>query len=393
MRARAWDTGRWVEIEIDGSSIGQTRPADGPGSPDPGDLWVGPAFWDLQTNGRWGISYSSSTITPDQVIEVVRAQRHLGTARLCPTLITASADQTMRGVRAIAEACRADPVVDSMVAGIHLEGPSISEIDGYRGAHPLSAIRDPDWAEFSELQEAADGRIRIVTLAPERPGSIEFIARASASGVIVALGHTAADASTLWSAIAAGARLSTHLGNGIATPISRHPNPIWHQAAADALMASLIADGHHLDDSTLKVLIRAKTPRRSILVSDHSPLAGLPVGVYGEWEVDPSGKIIVAGTPYLAGSNQDLDQGINTLMRATGCGLAEALTTATLNPATLLGRAETPLAPGTRANLITFRLDQVGQSPALRLVSTCVDGVWIEADPAVRHSPVVATAG
>ncbi|WZO96636.1 amidohydrolase family protein [Isosphaeraceae bacterium EP7] len=393
MRARAWDTGRWVEVEIDGSRIGRTRPADGPGSPDPADLWIGPAFWDLQTNGRWGISYSSPTITPDQVIEVVRALRHLGTARLCPTLITASAEHTLRGVRAIAEACRADPIVDAMVAGIHLEGPSISEIDGYRGAHPLSAIRDPDWAEFTELQQAADGRIRIVTLAPERSGSIEYIARANAAGVIVALGHTSADAATLWAAIAAGARLSTHLGNGIATPISRHPNPIWHQAAADALMASFIADGHHLDDSTLKVLIRAKTHRRSILVSDHSPLAGLPAGVYGDWEVHPSGKILVAGTPYLAGSNQDLDQGINTLMRAAGCGLAEALTTATLNPANLLGAGETPMAPGSRANLIAFRLDQGGPFPTFRLVSTCVDGHWIEADPAIRQTPEVVSAG
>jgi N-acetylglucosamine-6-phosphate deacetylase len=393
MRARAWDTGQWVEIQIDGPTIGRIGPADGPESLSADDTWIGPAFWDIQTNGRWGLSYSSPTITADQVAEIVRAQRGLGTARLCPTLITAPADQTMRGVRAIAEACRADPIVDAMVAGIHLEGPSISELDGYRGAHPASAIRDADLGELAQLQDACGGRIRIVTLAPERPGSIEFIAGATAAGVVVALGHTAAEASTLLAAVAAGAGLSTHLGNGIATPIKRHPNPIWDQAAIDPLMASFIADGQHLDDSTLKVLTRAKTLRKSILVSDHSPLAGLPAGVYGEWEVHPTGKILVAGTPYLAGSNQNLDVGLNTLMRATGCPLPEALATATINPATLLGHHGPPLLSGLRANLVAFRMDSSGPTPQFRLVSTCVDGTWIEANQAIRTKTEPGAAG
>src|SRR6185437_16823280 len=116
-------------------------------------------------------------------------------------------------------------------------------------------------------------------------------------------------------AVDAGATLSTHLGNGIASPLARHPNPIWDQAADDGLMASLIADGHHLGPSILKALVRAKTPDRVILVGDASPLAGLPPGRYGEWEVDPSGKIVVAGTPYLAGSNQGIEVGVNTLIR------------------------------------------------------------------------------
>ena len=121
-----------------------------------------------------------------------------------------------------------------MVLGIHLEGPCISEVDGYRGAHPLEAVRGPDWAEFQELREASGGRIAIITLAPERPGAIEFIGRATAEGVVVALGHTSADSSTIRAAVEAGATLSTHLGNGIASTIARHPNPIWDQAATTA---------------------------------------------------------------------------------------------------------------------------------------------------------------
>src|SRR5262249_19662085 len=151
------------------------------------------------------------------------------------------------GVRTIARACDVDPSVAARVAGIHLEGPYISEQDGYRGAHPLSAVRDPDWSEVQALQDAAEGRIAIVTLAPERPGAIGLIENLVQSGVLVALGHTAADGPTIRAAVAAGARLSTHLGNGIAATLARHPNPIWDQAALDYLSASFIADGHHID--------------------------------------------------------------------------------------------------------------------------------------------------
>ena len=203
------------------------------------------------------------------------------------------------------------------------------------GAHtPPTSIRDPDWPLFQEFQNAAGGRIRLITLAPERSGSLEFIRRATELGIVVALGHTAADGPTIQAAVAAGARLSTHLGNGIAQALARHPNPIWEQAALDSLSASFIADGHHLDLATLRVLARSKGPERTILVSDASPLAGLPPGVHGEWAVDPSGKIVVAGTPYLAGSNQGLEVGLRHLMRATGWTLEQCFATVTANPRT-----------------------------------------------------------
>ena len=107
--------------------------------------------------------------------------------------------------------------------GIHLEGPFISEREGYRGAHSAEWIRDPDWSMLQELQEASGGRIVLMTLAPERIGAIEFIRRATAAGVVIALGHTAASESTIHAATEAGARLSTHLGNGIASVLARHP--------------------------------------------------------------------------------------------------------------------------------------------------------------------------
>ncbi|WP_435021618.1 N-acetylglucosamine-6-phosphate deacetylase [Tundrisphaera sp. TA3] len=378
-KARQIDTGEWVKVDIADGKIAAVEDAEGPDEIRDDDPWVAPAFWDIQTNGRWGISFSAPDLTVDQVVEVVRAQAHLGTARLCPTLITAMPDATIHGVRTIAQACDAHPDVASMILGIHLEGPYLSEIDGYRGAHPIAAIRDPDRGEFEAIQAASGGRVVMMTLAPERPGSLPFIEWLVARGVAVAVGHTAADGATLRAAAASGARLSTHLGNGIASPLPRHPNPIWDQAALDELWASVIADGHHLEPCVLKTLVRAKTPERVILVSDASPLAGLPPGRHGEWEVVPEGKVVVAGTPYLAGAMQGMAEGTDALIRVAGLTPAQAIAAGTKHPARFLGRPDPAIEPGQPANLIRFRL---GGRPAFELTEACVDGRWVKADDA-----------
>ncbi len=388
LQARHFATGEWARVAVKDRKIESITPADGPKNAEPDDPWVAPAFWDLQLNGRWGVSFSDPELRAEQVAEIVRAQASLGTARLCPTLITAPFESFRHGLEAISWACSADPDIAARIVGIHLEGPYISSVDGYRGAHPFDAVRDPDWEEFLQFQDAAEGRIVLMTLAPERPGAIDFIRKAVDSGVVIALGHTAADGATLRAAADAGATLSTHLGNGLVSPLPRHPNPIWEQAAIDGLNASFIADGHHIDPATLKVLVRAKTPARTILVSDASPLAGLPPGTYGPWAVHPSGKIVVAGTPYLAGSNQGLEVGLNHLMLATGLSLVDALATVTTHPARLLGQPEPALTPGQPANLIVFhRVESV--QPTLHLLRTCVDGQWTSArDDAPSPWPV-----
>jgi N-acetylglucosamine-6-phosphate deacetylase len=380
--ARHYLDGHWVKLEVRDGLIDSVRPTDGPESPSPNDDWVAPAFWDIQLNGRWGHSFSSPELTVEQVVEIVRAQAALGTARLCPTLITAPLPDLLHGLRTIAAACEQDSRIASRIVGIHLEGPFISEREGYRGAHPVEAIRDPDWDLFQRLQEAAGGRIVLITLAPEREGASRFINRAVKSGLVVAIGHTAASGGTIHAAALTGARLSTHLGNGIAAMLPRHPNPIWDQAACDALSATFIADGHHLDWTILRVLAKAKGPTRTILISDASPLAGLPPGTYGEWAVDPSGKIVVAGTPYLAGSNRGLEDGIRRLLLATGWSLCDVLAAATANSARLLGRAEPRLAAGEPANVIVFRRDgheMLRDEDAFDLKGAWVDGEWAEA--------------
>jgi N-acetylglucosamine-6-phosphate deacetylase len=382
--ARHHEDGRWVELVVRGTTIESIVAVEGPATARPDDDWIAPAFWDIQINGRWGHSFSGPTLTPKRVAEIIRAQAPLGTARVCPTLITAPVPDLLHGLQTIAAACEQMPEIASRIVGIHLEGPFISHLDGYRGAHPVEAIRDPDWDLFQRLQEASGGRIVLITLAPERSGASRFIEKASKSGIVVAIGHTAASSGTIASAELNGARLSTHLGNGIAATLPRHPNPIWAQAACDKLSASFIADGHHLDWTTLRVLTRAKGPSRTILISDASPLAGLRPGRYGDWAVERTGKVVVAGTPYLAGSTQGLEAGVQRTLLATRWGLSQVLATVTSNPAQLLGRPQPSLAPGEPANFIVFRRnghDMLPDEDGFDLKGACVDGAWTKAPP------------
>jgi N-acetylglucosamine-6-phosphate deacetylase len=225
-------------------------------------------------------------------------------------------------------------------------------------------VRPPDWQEFCRLQDAADGRIRLVTLAPEQPGAISFIEQAAQSGVVIAIGHTAASAQQLHDAVSAGARLSTHLGNGAHATLPRHPNYIWDQLADDRLWASIICDGHHLPSAVARCILRVKTPARTILTCDASSLAGLPPGRYVEWgqefEVLSNGKVVVPGTDYLAGSGSFTDLCIGNAIRFANVNLRDAVDMASARPRELLGLQSSQMHAGEPANLVLFDWDKGG---------------------------------
>ncbi len=209
---RHYRTAEPVQVDVRGPvNRRRVRAAGQAGEPLP---WLAPGFIDIQSNGYGGQEFSSAELTIDKVAAIAGRQATFGVTQFCPTVTTASFETIVHSVRTIAEACRQLPAVASVVPGIHLEGPYISAEDGPRGAHPLAHCRPPDWNEFERFQEAADGRIRIVTLSPEYPGAADFIRRAAASGVVLAIGHTSADSAQICAAVDAGARLSTHLGNG-----------------------------------------------------------------------------------------------------------------------------------------------------------------------------------
>jgi N-acetylglucosamine-6-phosphate deacetylase len=324
--------------------------------------FVAPGLVDNQVNGYAGVAFTtgSGPLAVEGVLRATRALWSVGVTSYLPTLTTHAAETYCHSLAVLAEAA-ADPATLGAIAGFHLEGPHISPLDGFRGAHPARHVRPPDWAEMERFQAAAKGGVRTVTVAPETPGCLDFIRRCTAAGVVVALGHHDADRETIDRAVLAGARTVTHLGNGCANTINRHANPLWPQLANDALQASLICDGFHLRDEQIAVFHRVKGTDRTILTADAVHLAMLPPGDYVNDEGDtirltPEGCVRYPAQGVLAGAALPLSRGVAKIMQVTGCTLAEAIRMASTNPARLYGLADRgELRPGLRADLIVFR--------------------------------------
>ena len=362
-------SGEVVTLVSEGVLITQSVP--GCTTPDIGssDFFLSAGFHDIQLNGYGGYDFNQGmwlAADPDLMLdEIVSLVAQSGTALFCPTIITDSTEAICYRLDMVAELCSTSIRFRNAVTGIHLEGPWISQDDGPRGAHPVQHARLPDKDEFNRFQDAARGMVRIVTLAPELEGALGLIERLVEQGIVVAIGHTGATPEQVRAAISAGASMSTHLGNGCHAQLSRHDNYLWEQMADDALIASVIADGHHLPPSSLKVITRAKGIDRLILVSDAVALGGLSAGHYadGKFEVLTSGRINLAGTPYLAGAGHLLDVCIANTVRNTDLTLEEAIYCATSAPAKLLGFSIEmgSLNPGNRADFTLFKVDDLGE--------------------------------
>jgi N-acetylglucosamine-6-phosphate deacetylase len=162
------------------------------------------------------------------------------------------------------------------------------------------------------------------------------------AGIRVSIGHSDASPAAVRDAVAAGATLSTHLGNGSTRTMARHPNLIWEQLAADEIVSCFIADGHHLPTSTFKAMVRAKTPPRAVLVTDAVAPAGCAPGRYRIGLIDverhADGRVTMLGSERLAGSALSLDVAVGNAVRLAGVSLDEALAMASTQPARVLGR-------------------------------------------------------
>ena len=391
LEGRSTDDGSPVRVTIDGGVVTSIEHRPAATSAD----WISPGWIDLQVNGFEGHDPNAVGATPDETIEMVRALWHHGVTAVCPTVITNTEEHILAALRGVDQACQADPLVAASVLGIHVEGPHIATEDGPRGAHPLAHVRPPDLAEYRRWQEAAGGRIRIITLSPEYPESIEYIEGIVADGVIASIGHTTATSEQIRAAVDAGARWSTHLGNGAHAMIRRHPNYIWDQLAEDRLAAGLIFDGHHLPPAVMQTMVRAKGLERSILVSDALSVAGLEPGEYSlpdgaSVTLHPSGRLELTGTPFLAGCATGLPTCVSNAVRHAGLSVSEAVRTVTRNPSALMGldplRGHDSLRIGARANLTVFRQDP--QDLLVSIVATVVDGTVVHGN--VGHGNIAA---
>ncbi len=322
--------------------------------------YISPGFLDIQVNGYMGNDYSLEDLSEEHIAKIIFHLNRSGTTQHVPTIITSPQDRIVRNLKMIIKAVQGSEDISRALLGIHIEGPFISPMDGPRGVHNSAHVRPPDLNEFKQWQEAAEGRIIIVTLSPEWEGAIEFIEAISSMGVTAAIGHTAAPPDRIKAAVEAGARLSTHLGNASLPMIPRLRNYLWEQLAENRLMAGIICDGFHLPKSVVQVFIRAKGLDRLILVSDAAFLGGLKPGLYHwndvEVQVFDDGHLGLPGTEALTGAAHLLDWDIPRFMDFTGYRLQETIPLCTQNPARVL---RTPdhygrLEPGAPANLVMF---------------------------------------
>ncbi|MFN3670838.1 MAG: N-acetylglucosamine-6-phosphate deacetylase [Bosea sp. (in: a-proteobacteria)] len=348
---------------------------------------ISPGLVDLQVNGFAGVDFNSAALTAAALDHALEAMLATGVTTCLPTIITAHPDELVARFRALDAAVTGSRLGAAMCPGYHLEGPFLNPAAGYCGCHPPDAMTAADAALVARLQGLVARPILMVTLAPEVVGALDLIRMLSRRGVIVALGHTAADFGQIAAAADAGASLSTHLGNGMPQLAHKLENPIFAQLAEDRLQASFIADGIHLHPLALKSLLRAKGLARAILVTDavsgaaaapgHHRFAGMDI------ERTEVGAIRLA-TGALAGSALCLDQAVRNLV---AWGLAtpqQALAMASDHPLALL-------APALTAHGLPLPAAEVRWSAALTVAGLRIGSVERHYAPPQAQSSTLST--
>ena len=306
--------------------------------------YTGPGLVDLQLNGYNGVDFNSppEELTAEKFHLVRQALSARGVAVALPTLITDDPERMVSRAKQYAKVVEGDPQLLKTFPKLHIEGPFISAQEGARGAHPsqYTLVPSEDGELVDRLNDACGGRIGILTLAPELPGALEMIRKFSDAGLCVAIGHCKPSNEDIDHAVAAGAKMSTHLGNGSEQTLPRLDNYLQKQLAEDALFAGLIADGHHMPFTTLKNFIRAKTPQHVVLVTDAISAAELGPGIYdlgGEKvQVYENGLAVKPGQKNLSGSTVTLDMAIINVVRYCGISLEDTWKMGSSQPAELV---------------------------------------------------------
>ena len=339
------EQGRVLEIS---ARSGRQAPA-GISVSDFGDGVIAPGYVDLHIHGSAGYDVMDDTAEALPAIEQLLA-RH-GVTSYFPTTVTAPMDATLRALERLADAIENREQNDNkkddvkgrpLPLGIHLEGPFISH--ARRGVHPAENLLAPKLNTFEQLWQAARGRIRMMTIAPELDGAPEVIAEAARRGVCVSLGHSDADFEAAGRGIAAGARHATHTFNAMRplghrtedhrTVDHRSPGILGAVLTDRRVSADIIADGVHLDPAIVKLFAQAKGPERTVLITDATSATGMPDGRYrlGSFEVDVrDGKCMADGK--LAGSVLTMDLAVRNLAQFAEWDLSQAIAAASRNPA------------------------------------------------------------
>jgi N-acetylglucosamine-6-phosphate deacetylase len=330
-----------------------------------------PGFLDIHIHGAGGRDVMEGSGAALE--RVTRKVAEFGTTSLLATTVTANPDDTCRAAAGIslyitqqhaARESRAE------VLGIHFEGPFISKVR--RGVHPVEWIQSPSEELLKRFLQAAEGNARLITIAPEVPGAAPCMESARKAGLVVSVGHTDANYEQTRLAIAHGARSATHTYNAMRPFTHRDPGVIGAVLTSPEINAELIADGVHVEEGAIKLLLKAKGHERVILVSDGLSATGMPDGKYmlGGFEVIVTNGVCRNAAGVLAGSTLTLDRALRNIVNL-GVPLADAVRMLTLNPASLLGIEFKKGSLRTGADADVLLLDQ----------DLCVTDIWTRGRP------------
>lgn len=316
-------------------------------------LLVAPGLIDIHMHGALGHDFMDATPQAVQAI-ATHCARHGVTAYL-GTTVSAASEHIKAAIANLAAHGQVEKGAQAL--GVHVEGPYLDAT--YRGAQPERFLRDADPVEYGEW--FSSGFVRLVTVAPERPGVLEMIERGRQSGVEFAVGHTRATYQQVVAAAERGLRHSTHTFNGMPALHHRQPGPLGAVLSDERIFMQLIADGAHLHPAVVRLAVQAKGLHRSVLITDAVRAAGLPDG---EYELGGD-KIVVTGgvsrtlAGNLAGGTSTLDACLRNAMQFAHLTFQQALTMATATPAASLGLrgVKGELAPGADADLVLFDQD------------------------------------
>ncbi|MCW2864175.1 MAG: N-acetylglucosamine-6-phosphate deacetylase [Actinoallomurus sp.] len=332
----------WVEVD-DGRIT-----AVGPGVPERAHRHgavIIPGFVDIHCHGGGGASFDSADA--EECARAAGFHRELGTTTLVASLVTAAPDALERRAAVLSELA-----ADGVVAGIHYEGPFLSA--ARKGAHDPALLRDPDPATVGRLLKIP--HVRMMTIAPELPGGVDALRRVRDAGAVAAIGHTDATYEVTLDAIAAGARVATHLFNGMRPLHHREPGPILALLESPEVVVELIGDGVHLHPAIVAHIARTTGPARATLVTDAIAAAGMSDGDYALGGLDVEvrdGVARLADGGSIAGSTATAASVFRRAVHDSGLSLTEAVRLAATTPAALLGLDDRgAIIPGLRADLL-----------------------------------------
>jgi N-acetylglucosamine-6-phosphate deacetylase len=313
-----------------------------------------PGFIDMHVHGGGGADFMDGT--EDAVRKILRTHLACGTTGLLATTLTASGDATGKAITAIAAAAKEPRLGESAILGIHLEGPYICQ--KRRGAQPEAFVRPPDLNELRQWIDLSGGLVKQITIAPEMPGALEFIRKATALGVICSIGHTDASFVQTQAAIDAGARQATHLFNAMSGFHHREPGAAGALLDSDQVTAELICDGVHLHPGAVELAVKTKTPERCVLITDAMEAAGMPDGQYSLGGQQVLSKNGVAAFPdgTLAGSVLTMDLAFGNVQKFARVSAWDASLMASLIPARQLGISDSrgSIDPGKIADIVAL---------------------------------------